>query len=231
MEASVFNELSDAIITSLTQFINTFSGLLQLIVYLAIGTIFFYAVARCWIALRSLGRFDFKHLGDDDEALYTLDRRPPLAVVAASFFCKTKRHYLQEKSLSDQAQPLPPDGFIRDAAFQYSERYFEERYLEPISLSAELMPSLGFIGTIIGMVVHFLSNSGSLNNNLTIAGIATALYTTFIGLVCYTILCFLLKFFYAQGRKRIDEGLAAVAGQVITVEESRARAVPQAEAQ
>ena len=31
--------------------------------------------------------------------------------------------------------PIPPDGFIRDAAFQYSERYFEERFLEPISLS------------------------------------------------------------------------------------------------
>ena len=33
------------------------------------------------------------------------------------------------------------------------------------------MPPLGFIGTVIGMVVHFLSNSGSLNSNLTVAGI------------------------------------------------------------
>ncbi len=94
-----------------------------------------------------------------------------------------------------QQKPIPPDGFIRDAAFQYSERYFEERYLEPISLIANLMPSLGFLGTIIGMVIHFLSNTGTLNSNLTVTGIATALYTTFIGLVCYTTLEFCSRSF------------------------------------
>lgn len=225
MAGNVFNELSDAIINWLTHFINAFSGLLQIVVYLALASIFFYALARCWFTLRSLSRFDFERLGDDDRGLYAPDRHAPLAMIAASFFCKTKRHYLQEKYVVDHPQHIPPDGFIRDAAFQYSERYFEQRFLEPISLSAELMPSLGFIGTIIGMVVHFLSNTGSLNSDLTITGIATALYTTFIGLVCYTILCFLLKFFYAQGRRRIDEGLAAVAERAITVE--KPRAVPQ----
>jgi len=33
-------------------------------------------------------------------------------------------------------------------------------------------------GTIIGMVIHFLSNSGTLNSELTMAGIATALCAT-----------------------------------------------------
>ena len=37
MENNVFNELSDAIIRSLTHFINNFSGLLQIFVYLMIG--------------------------------------------------------------------------------------------------------------------------------------------------------------------------------------------------
>ncbi len=59
--------------------------------------------------------------------------------------------------------------------------------------------------------MHFLSNSGTLKSDLAIAGIATALYTTFIGLVCFTILEFLKKVFYGLLHKRIDQGLAAVA--------------------
>jgi biopolymer transport protein ExbB/TolQ len=214
MENNIFNELSEAIINSLTHFINNFSGLLQIIVYFTIGIIFFYALVKCGQALRSLARFNFARLDEKGVSTFdSLDDRAPLAVVAASFFCKTKKHYLLErKNDLHSSKTIPPDGFIRDAAFQYSERYFEEKFLEPISLTANLMPSLGFIGTIIGMVVHFLSNSGSLNSNLTVVGIATALYTTFIGLVCYTILEFMLKVLSSLGRRRIDEGLAAVAG-------------------
>jgi biopolymer transport protein ExbB/TolQ len=214
MEKNVFNELSEAIINSLTHFINAFSGLLQILVYLTIAVIFFYALVKCGQALRSLARFNFARLDEKDISIFdSFDDRAPLAVVAASFFCKTKKHYFLEKKNDPQSsKTVPPDGFIRDAAFQYSERYFEERFLEPISLTSNLMPSLGFIGTIIGMVVHFLSNTGSLNSNLTVVGIATALYTTFIGLVCYTILELMLKILSALCRRRIDEGLAAVAG-------------------
>lgn len=214
MERNVFNELSEAIINSLTHFINGFSGLLQILVYLTIGIIFFYALIKCGQAFRLLARFNFAPLDEKGLALFDpFDDRAPLAVVAASFFCRTKKHYLLEKKNDlHSSKTVPPDGFIRDAAFQYSERYFEEKFLEPISLTANLMPSLGFIGTIIGMVVHFLSNSGSLNSDLTVAGIATALYTTFIGLVCYTILEFFLKVLSSLSRRRIGEGLSAVAG-------------------
>jgi biopolymer transport protein ExbB/TolQ len=75
---------------------------------------------------------------------------------------------------------------------------------------ASLMPPLGFIGTIMGMVIHFLSNTGGLKSDITIVGIATALYTTFIGLIFYTFLEFLKRFFFTLAQKRIDEGLDAV---------------------
>jgi biopolymer transport protein ExbB len=84
------------------------------------------------------------------------------------------------------------------------------------------MPPLGFIGTIIGMVVHFLSNTGTLNNQLAVTGIATALYTTFVGLVCYTILELLLKIFSGLAHKRIDEGLVAVTERMTLVTEKKA---------
>lgn len=216
METNFFTTLSEAITNGLTQFIHAYSGLLQVSVYLVIGVIFFYALVKCWQALRALGRYEIDDEEESSLQLEQIDDRAPLAVVAASFFCKTKNHYQQEEhNNSPERKTIPPDGFIRDAAFQYSERYFEERFLEPISLSANLMPSLGFLGTIIGLVIHFLSNSGSLNSAITISGVATALYTTFIGLLCYTVLEFLLKFFYALSRRRIDEGLGAVAERVM----------------
>lgn len=218
----MFNNLNDAIIHFLSYLVNTFSGLLQVAIYLTIGIFFFYALAKSWLALRSLAHFDFRQLGENSRSLENPGDQAPLAVVAASFFCKTKRHYLLEKrdDLSSQ-KAVPPDGFIRDAAFQYSERYFEERFLEPITLTANLMPALGFLGTVLGISVHFLSNTGSLNSNLTVSGIATALYTTFIGLICFTVLEFLIKIFYTLGRKRIDEGLAAVTERVIIPQEKR----------
>jgi biopolymer transport protein ExbB/TolQ len=223
MVKNVFDALNEAIIASLSHFVNAYSGLLQVANYLAMGVLFFYALTKCWQAQRYLARLDVRRLGKEAGNLELLDSRSSLAIAAAGFFCKTKQHYLLEKHNDPQQhKTIPPDGYIRDAAFQYSERYFQERFLEPISLIANLMPPLGFLGTIIGISVHFLSNAGTLNSNLTVTGIATALYTTFVGLICFTILEFLLKIFYSLGRKRIDEGLAAVANRDFPPRERKA---------
>ncbi len=219
----MFDDLNHAIITALSQFVNAYAGLLQVLNYLAIGVFFFYALTKCWQAQRYLAHIDLRKLGENAEDFDKLDNRSSLAMVAASFFCKTKKHYHQERQ-DDRRQykTTPPDGYIRDAAFQFSERHFQEHFLEPISLIANLMPPLGFLGTIIGISVHFLSNAGTLNSNLTVTGIATALYTTFIGLICFTVLEFLLKIFYPLSRKRIEEGLAAVADMEFLSHERKA---------
>ena len=136
--------------------------------------------------------------------------KTPLSVIAAGIFVKAKKHYLEEEKKSNSNKAIPPDAFVRDAAFQFSERYFESKFLEPMSMLASLMPPMGFIGTIMGMVIHFLSTTGNLKSGITIMGIATALYTTFIGLIFYTFLEFLKRYFYTLAQKRIDEGLQAV---------------------
>jgi biopolymer transport protein ExbB len=226
MASNVFNALAEAIISALTRFITVYSGLLQIAVYLAIGTIFSYALLKAWQTFRALGSFDFAALGDG--VLPFLERTDrggsaPLAVVTASFFHRAKGHYAAtEGGGSASYRATPPDAYLRDAASQYSYRYFEEKHLEPIALMANLMPPLGFIGTIIGMVVHFLANNASLNSNLSVAGIATALYTTFVGLVCYTVLELLLKIFSGMARRRIDDGLVAVPAGMAAVPERKA---------
>ncbi len=210
---NIFNRMAEGIINSLTYMINSYSGVLQLTVYFIMACVFSFALLKSYQSFCTLAYFDFKKLkGRKSLENLPTSFRTPLAVIAASFFDKAKGHYIEEQTKGGNADKIiPPDAFIRDAAFQFSERYFEDKFLDPISMMANLMPPMGFIGTIIGMVIHFLSNSGTLNSELTMAGIATALYTTFIALVCFTFLEFMKKVFYSLAHKRIDEGLAAIA--------------------
>jgi hypothetical protein len=55
-----------------------------------------------------------------------------------------------------------------------------------------------------------------LNSDVTIAGIATALYTTLIALSCYTFLEFMKKTAYTLAQKRINEGLVAVSEDILS---------------
>jgi len=208
----LFDILAESIVTSVTFLVNSYSGMLQVFIYLLMAITFFFALTKAYQAFRVLSFKDpediSKRTGSD---IFHGNINTPLSFIAAGFFKKTKVHYEEEKENGDlNNKNVPPDEFIRDAAFQFSERYFEEKFLEPVSMTANLMPPQGFIGTIIGMVIHFLSNSGTLNSEVTIAGIATALYTTLIALSCFTFLEFTKKIFYSLAQKRIDEGLAAV---------------------
>ena len=213
-----FNHLAKSIIGTLTYIINSYSGMLQISIYFLLFVTFGFALFKSYQSLRALAYCDLdkvkayrglKNFGESSKM--------PLAAVAAACFEKAKKHYSEKEGNSLTGNAIPPDAFIRDAAFQFSERYFENKFLEPMSMLANLMPPLGFIGTIMGMVIHFLSNTGSLKSSITIVGIATALYTTFIALIFYTFLEFLKRFFFTLAYKRIDEGLAAAAEAKSTV--------------
>ena len=209
----LFDSLADSIVKTLTYLVNTYSGVLQVLIYFLMAITFCYALIKVFQAFRVLSFYSVgdikKRTGGDD---FHGSIQTPLSIIAAGFFKKSKKYYDEEKEKEDSANKVvPPDAFIRDAAFQFSDRYFEEKFLEPISMTANLLPPQGFIGTIIGMVIHFLSNSGTLSSEVTIAGIATALYTTLIALSCFTFLEFIKKIFYSLAQRRIDEGLAAIA--------------------
>ena len=214
---NIFNRIADSFIITLTTTINYYSGVLQLCIYFLIFITFAFALLKMHHSLQALVYCNFEkiksHAGIFD---ISNNRKTPLAVIAAGVFVKAKQHYIKEGKNPGSTQAIPPDAFVRDAAFQYSERYFESKFLEPMGMLASLMPPLGFIGTIMGMVIHFLSNTGDLKSGITIMGIATALYTTFIGLIFYTFLEFLKRYFYTLAQKRIDEGLEAVA-QIETI--------------
>jgi biopolymer transport protein ExbB len=208
----MFDSLADSIVKTLTYLVNAYSGVLQVLIYFLMAITFCYALIKVFQAFRVLSFYsagDIKKRTSGDDFHGSI--QTPLSIIAAGFFKKSKKYYDEEQEKGDSANKVvPPDAFIRDAAFQFSDRYFEEKFLEPISMTANLLPPQGFIGTIIGMVIHFLSNSGTLSSEVTIAGIATALYTTLIALSCFTFLEFLKKIFYSLAQRRIDEGLAAI---------------------
>ena len=208
---NLLNGAAQSIIDFLTYTINTYSGILQLAIYLLMFITFGFALIKTYQSLRALVYCDFDKI-KNHKALYDsrAGAKTPLSVIAAESFASARKHYLEEEQNSLSPKTIPPDSFIRDAAFQFSERYFGSKFLEPMGMLANLMPPLGFIGTIIGMVIHFLSNTGGLKSDITVVGVATALYTTFIGLIFYTFLEFLKRYFYVLAQKRIDEGLAAV---------------------
>ena len=220
---NLFNDIADSIIYIFTHIINTYSGIFQVFIYCLMLFTFVLSLIKIYQSLRTLVHCDFEKIKKQKRLYnFSFGSKTPLSVIAAASFERAKGHYLKKDKDQLVSKMSPPDTFIRDAAFQFSERYFENKFLDPISMLANLMPPLGFIGTILGMVIQFLSNSGSLKSDITIVGIATALYTTFIALIFYTFLEFLKRIFYSLAQKRIDEGLAAVSstGSAFSIRES-----------
>ncbi len=207
-----FDMLAHSIVQAATFFINEYSGVLQITIYFLMAVTFCFAIVKTSKAFRVLAYQEpGEILKKSNSNGFHGDIKTPLSAIAAGFFSKTKTYYMEEKEKNgDSYKTVPPDAFIRDAAYQFSERYFEEKFLEPVGMTSNLLPPQGFIGTIIGMVIHFLSNTGTLNSEVTIAGIATALYTTLIALSCYTFLEFTKRVIYSLSQKRIDEGLTVI---------------------
>ncbi len=205
---------AESIIGILTYTINSCSGIFQISVYFFILITFGFALIKIYRSLQVLSFCNLAKIKKYKKykrlSHLRFNSKTPLSVIAALSYENAKIHYLSKRENKLYSKIVPPDTFLRDAAFQFSERYFETKFLEPLSMLANLMPPMGFIGTILGMVIQFLSNSGDLNSDITIAGIATALYTTFLALILYTFVEFTKRFFFSLAHKRIDEGLAAV---------------------
>jgi biopolymer transport protein ExbB/TolQ len=210
-EHSFLNVIANSIIGILTYTINAYSGIFQIFIYLLILITFGFTLIKIFRSLQVLSCFNFDKIKNYKKiSTLSFNSKTPLSVIAALSFERAKIHYLNKEKSNLSSKMVPPDTFIRDAAFQFSERYFETKFLEPLSMLANLLPPLGFIGTILGMVIQFLSNTGDLKSDITIAGIATALYTTFLALILYTFVEFTKRFCFTLAHKRIDEGLASV---------------------
>jgi biopolymer transport protein ExbB len=174
---------------------NVISALVQGVVYIGSAILFFNAV---WLILRA-----YKHI-----RLIGMDRikkettvesaiDDPLMVIAAkTFYSAHEEHNGNGYS----------KAFLADATFQLVENLFHTKFINKITMISNLLPPMGFIGTIFGMIMIFLAKSDP-NSDLNTSGLGAALFTTLIALSCFVVIEVLKKSLINLSEVRIDKAL------------------------
>ena len=90
------------------------------------------------------------------------------------------------RSLTENAQTHPRE-FILDASRQYVVGEYETHYARMISMYANLLPPIGFIGTTAGLLILFLSMHLS-NQGLELGALAVALFSSIFALMGFAVL-------------------------------------------
>ena len=126
---------------------------------------------------------------------------------AGSRIAELVREIRQSTASTTSAEP---EAFIRDAAKQLVVSEYESSYAEPISMYSNLLPPIGFIGTVCGLAIRLYSMQSS-ESALQLSGLALALSSTIFALVSYAILESVQIALYGRLSVSIDAGLREVA--------------------
>lgn len=92
-----------------------------------------------------------------------------------------------QKSLQDNEGEGQPSDFVFDASRQYVMNEYEHNYARLISMYANLLPPLGFVGTTGGMLINFLSMHTN-DQGLEVISLALALSSSFFALFTFAVL-------------------------------------------
>ncbi|MCR9097982.1 MAG: hypothetical protein NXI30_27500 [bacterium] len=129
--------------------------------------------------------------------------RDPGAAGATGVVALTRAVATSATRQLDGDQELP---FVRDAAKQLVIDDYETSFAQPISMYANILPPIGFIGTTCGLAVLLLSMRIS-NDVLQMGALALALSSTIFALVGYATLESLKIGLYGRLARSIDAGL------------------------
>jgi hypothetical protein len=99
-----------------------------------------------------------------------------------------------------------PDAFVRDAAKQLVVEEYESSFAEPISMYSNLLPPIGFIGTVCGLALLLFSMRMS-HEMLQLGGLAMALSSTIFALIGYAVLEGVKIHLYGRLARSIDAGM------------------------
>ena len=108
------------------------------------------------------------------------------------------------RSLREQEGQGYPSDFVLDASKQYVKHEYESSYARLISMYANLLPPIGFIGTTSGMLILFLSMHLS-NDSLELGALAIALTSSIFALVGFALLEGLKIGLYGRLLHSLDE--------------------------
>lgn len=174
---------------------NIISAVVQGIVYIGSAILFMNAL---WVIIRAFNHIRliaFDRLKQETVTESTID--DPLMVMTAKTFYSA--HLEHNGNGYSQA-------FLADATFQLVENTFHTKFINKITMISNLLPPMGFIGTIFGMIMIFLAK-GDPNSDLNTSGLGAALFTTLIALTCFVVIEVLKKSLINLSEVRIDKAL------------------------
>jgi flagellar motor component MotA len=172
------------------------SSLVQSIIYIGSAILFFNAlwlIFRAYKHIRYIGRNQLRKKSSTEPYLDD----PLMVLTAKTYFSAMVEH--------DSSSY--PESFIADATKQLVENMFHTKYINKITMITNLLPPMGFIGTIFGMIMIFLAQNDP-NSDLNTTGLGAALFTTLIALSCFVILEIIKKNLINLSGSRIEMALA-----------------------
>jgi hypothetical protein len=109
-------------------------------------------------------------------------------------------------SLRENQGERMPTAFLVDASRQYVTHEVRANYFDPISMFSNILPPIGFIGTLIGLVVLVLSKeSGS--ETLELIGLAGAVSKSILALFGFIVLESIKILLYGRMMRGLDDAL------------------------
>ena len=118
-------------------------------------------------------------------------------------------------SLRESQGERMPTAFLVDASRQYVTNEVRANYIDPISMFSNILPPIGFIGTLIGLVVLVLSKeSGS--ETLELVGLAGAVSKSILALFGFIVLESLKILLYGRMMAGLDDALGLYQRQAAT---------------
>jgi hypothetical protein len=107
-----------------------------------------------------------------------------------------------------------PMAFLIDASRQYVSNEYEANYAKPITLFSNILPPIGFIGTLFGLVVLVLAKGGEGDAMLEMVGLAGAVSKSICALFGFIVLESLKIRLYGRMLAGLDEATGIVSRSV-----------------
>ncbi len=109
-------------------------------------------------------------------------------------------------SMQESGRDRHPTDFLVDASRQYVAHDYEAHYARPISMCANILPPIGFIGTTGGLLVLFLSRHLS-SDSLELGALAMALTSSLFALIGFALLEGFKFSLYRRLLARLDDAV------------------------
>ena len=178
------------------------TGMVTLALFVTIGAIVAVLIPFLFGLRASLRAFSVtRRLDDRDIERALKSERGEVGEPIAVQVLRVLRSSLRE----NQGERMPT-AFLVDASRQYVTHEVRANYFDPISMFSNILPPIGFIGTLIGLVVLVLSKSSG-SETLELIGLAGAVSKSILALFGFIVLESIKILLYGRMMRGLDDAL------------------------